>query len=285
MLSHRARTSRNLGLEIAAICGKHFLKLEHLHYGYWTDGLEIDIANLHIAQKNYTNFVVSHIPDGVKTILDVGCGTGQTAKELTGMGYSVDCVSPSPFLTEQASSLLGETSRIFTCPFEEVETTDRYDLVLFSESFQYLALEKALEQTAKFLNSSGYMLICDIFKNDAEGKTVLGGGHKLAKFRERVRHHPFELVVDEDITDQTAPNIDIFDAALKEVLAPVLDSGFGFLKGRYPLTVKFLRWKYRKKINRMYGKYLNGERTGEEFKRFKTYRLFLYRKTCPNGTG
>lgn len=284
MLSHKAKTSRNFGLEIAAICGKHFLKLEHLHYGYWANGLEIDIANLHIAQKNYSKFLFSHIREGVKTILDVGCGTGQTAKELTGMGYSVDCVSPSPFLTEQARSLLGETSRMFMCPFEELETTHRYDLVLFSESFQYLDLQKGLEQTVKLLNDSGYMLICDVFKNDAEGKSVLGGGHELAKFRGRIRHHPFELVLDKDITEQTAPNIDILDAALKNVLAPVLDSGFDFLTSRYPLTVKFLSWKYKKKINKMREKYFNGERTGDEFKRFKTYRLFLYRKTCPNGT-
>lgn len=284
MISHKAKTSRNLGLETAAICGKHFLKLEHMHYGYWANGLEIDIANLHIAQKNYTDFLVSHIPDGVKTILDVGCGTGQTAKELTGMGYSVDCVSPSPFLSERASSLLGDSSRIFTYPFEELETTHRYDLVLFSESFQYLDLQKGLEQTVKLLNDGGFMLICDVFKNDAEGKSVLGGGHKLAKFRDRIRHHPLELVVDKDITKQTAPNIDILDAALKNVLAPVLDSGFGFLVDRYPLTVKLLRWKCRKKINRIYEKYLNGGRSSEDFKRFKTYRLFLYRKIYPNGT-
>jgi SAM-dependent methyltransferase len=281
MISHKAKTSRNLGLEVAAICGKHFLKLEHLHYGYWANGLEIDIANLYIAQKNYTNFLVSHIPDGVKTILDVGCGTGQTAKELTGMGYSVDCVSPSSFLSERARSLLGESSRIFTCPFEKLETTHRYDLVLFSESFQYLDLQKGLEQTVKLLNDGGYMLICDVFKNDAEGKSVLVGGHKLTKFRGLIRHHPLELVVDKDITEQTAPNIDILDAALKNVLAPVLDSGVGFLTGRYPLTVKFLKWKYRKKINRIHEKYLSGGRSSEDFKRFKTYRLFLYRKTCP----
>jgi hypothetical protein len=63
-----------------------------------------------------------------------------------------------------------------------------------------------------------------------------------------------------------------------------LDSGFGFLTSRYPLTTKFLSWKYRKKINKMREKYLNGERTGEEFKRFKTYRLFLYRKISAHGT-
>ncbi len=47
-----------------------FLKLNHLHYGYWTDGLKVDIANVHIAQENYANFLISHIPKSAKKILD-----------------------------------------------------------------------------------------------------------------------------------------------------------------------------------------------------------------------
>ncbi|MDP6433472.1 MAG: hypothetical protein QGI15_04035, partial [Candidatus Scalindua sp.] len=74
--------------EVGSICGKYFLKLDHLHYGYWTGDMEVDVANLHLAQDEYAKFVISHIPDGVKTILDVGCGTGQIAKELLDMGVS-----------------------------------------------------------------------------------------------------------------------------------------------------------------------------------------------------
>lgn len=282
MFSHEAKNGRDLGLELAARCGKHFLKLEHLHYGYWTNGLEVDITSLHKAQQNYTSFLISRIPDGVKTILDVGCGTGNVAKELIDMGYVVDCVSPSPFLSEQASSLLVETTQIFKCPYEQLETSSRYDVVLFSESFQYVSLDKGLEQTVRFLNDGGYLLICDIFRTEAKGNCILGGGHKLGKFHRQIEQHPFELVLDEDITEQTAPNIDILDDTLKNVLAPVLNSSLGFLSGRYPLTVKFLRWKYRKKIDKMFAKYFSERRSSEDFKRFKTYRLFLYRKIYPN---
>ena len=83
--------SREIGLEIGAVCGKHFLKLEHLHYGYWTDDLELEIFNLHIAQENYVNFLISHIPEGAKTILDVGCGMGQISRKLLDKGYTMDC--------------------------------------------------------------------------------------------------------------------------------------------------------------------------------------------------
>ena len=56
MKKDKKTVSREIGVEIAAICGKYFLKLDHLHYGYWTDGLEVDIANVHIAQENYADF-------------------------------------------------------------------------------------------------------------------------------------------------------------------------------------------------------------------------------------
>ena len=266
MLSQETKTSRDLGLEISTRCGKHFLKLEYLHYGYWTNGLEVDITSLHKAQQNYTNFLISHIPDGVKTILDVGCGTGQIAKKLIDLGYGVDCVSPCSFLSEQASSLLTETAHIFKCPYEQLETNSRYDVVLFSESFQYVSLDIGLEQTVRFLNDGGYLLICDIFRTDAKGNSILGGGHELGKFHRQIEQHPFELVLDEDITEQTAPTIDILDDALKNVLGPVLDSGLGFLSGRYPLIVKLLRWKYRKKINKMQAKYFSERRSSVDFK-------------------
>ncbi len=277
MSASKTKTSRDLGLEVAAICGRHFFKLEHLHYGYWNGGLEVDIANLHTAQEHLTAFLISHIPDGVTTILDVGCGSGRTAKNLIDLGYSVDCVSPSPFLSERVRSSLGQSCRLFECPYEQLETEQRYDLVLFSESFQYISLEKGLEQTVRFLDNGGYLLICDIFKTKRKSK--VGGGHDLAKFNERIACRPFELVTDIDITEQTAPSIDILDDAMRNAAFPALDSALGFMHSRHPVTTKLLLWRYGKKINKMRQKHFDGSRNSRGFKESKTYRLFLYRKT------
>ncbi len=272
------KSSREFGLEVAAICGKHFFKLDHLHYGYWGNGLEVGIANLHRAQERYTDFLISHIPKGVETVLDVGCGEGYIAKRLVDKGYKVDCVSPSPFLSERARELLGAGSRIYECGYEELETTERYDMAMFSESFQYIGLAEALAQTVRFVNDGGYLLICDVFKADTNASGVMGGGHKLRRFYDRIGRYPFELVEDIDITEQTAPNMDILDDALKNVVQPVLDSGVSFLGGRYPLMTKFLRWKYRRRIEKLNDKYFNGGRRSEDFKKYKTYRFFLYEK-------
>jgi len=270
--------SRELGLEVGSICGRYFLKLKHLHYGYWTNGLEVDVSNLHLAQDEYVKFIVSHFPDGVKTILDVGCGTGELAETLLNKGYEVDCVSPCPFLKKQAGALLGDRTHIFECFYEEMQTGERYDMVMFCESFQYIDLEQALSKTNEFLTSGGYLFICDIFSKDIKARGVMGGGHKLSKFNDFIAKFPFRLVENVDITEETAPNMDLYGDVLKNVVQPVTDVGIRFFQSRYPIVTKFLKWKYRKKIEKAHKKYLEGGRTGEDFRKYKSYQLFVYQK-------
>jgi len=270
--------SRELGLEVGSICGRYFLKLKHLHYGYWTDELEVDIANLHLAQDEYVKFIVSHIPDGVKTILDVGCGTGELAETLLNMGYQVDCVSPCPFLKKQAGALLGDRTHIYECFYEEMQTSKRYDMVMFCESFQYIDVEKALSKTNEYLKSGGHLFISDVFEKDMKAKGVMGGGHKLNKFYDLISKFPFKLVEDVDITEETAPTMDLYSDILENVIQPVVDVGVRFFENRHPIALKFLKWKYRKKIEKTHKKYLEGGRAGEDFKKYKSYQLFVYKK-------
>lgn len=273
--------SREIGLEIGTICGRHLLNLEHLHYGYWTKDLKVDLAHLPAAQKNYTDFLMSNIPDGVKSILDVGCGMGHTAKRLTEAGYTVDAVSPSSFLAQQARELLQGKCEIFECFYEELHTEKRYDLVLFSESFQYIDPETAIQKTLGLLKPEGWMLICDVFKRSINEKSPISGGHYLTRFYEAADKFPLRQMKDLDITDQTAPSRDIENHICKDVLEPVSNLLEKLMDSRYPLLSKCLKWKYRKKIEKMRHKYFDDQRTGEIFKKFKTYRLFLY-KTNPN---
>jgi len=270
--------TREIGLEIGSICSKYFLKLNHLHYGYWRSDIEVDIANLHLAQDEYAKFVISHIPDGVKTILDVGCGTGQIAKMLLDRGYQVDCVSPSPFLTKHVNELLGNRSHVFECCYEDLQTNNRYDMILFCESFQYIKVEPALANTNKLLNSDGYLFICDMFRKEINGKTIMGGGHKINRFNELITKFPFRLIENIDITEQTAPNMDLLNDVLQNVIQPITNAGARFFEIRHPIALKLLSFKYRRKINKLKEKYLAGGRAGEDFKKCKTYQLFLYKK-------
>ncbi|MEN8128071.1 MAG: class I SAM-dependent methyltransferase [Planctomycetota bacterium] len=273
------KVSRELGLEIASLCGRHFLKINHLHYGYWPEDLEVDITNLHIAQDRYTDFLIEHIPPETKTILDVGCGSGQNAKKITEAGCDIDCVSPSPNLANNARDLLGPGHEIYVSYYETLQTDKRYDLILFSESFQYMKIEAAIKKSWDLLNDGGCMLICDAFKKDVKEKCPLSGGHYLKSFNEIISRQPFELLKDVDITEQTAPNIDLENKMLMEVGAPAWGLFNQLMDSRYPLMAKLLRWKYRKKIAKVQRKYFSGQKSGENFRKFKSYRLFIYKKT------
>jgi 2-polyprenyl-3-methyl-5-hydroxy-6-metoxy-1,4-benzoquinol methylase len=278
MKKDKKADSKEIGLEMGLIFGKHFFKTEHMHYGYWTKGLELDLANLPEAQENHSNFLISHIPRKARNILDVGCGVGKLAEKMITKGFQVDCVSPSRALARHARELLGDRSQIYECVYEDLQTDKRYDVILFSESFQYVNMEKGFQNTLKYLNDAGYLLICDFFKTDAEGRSVLGGGHRLSRFYDLISHYPLRQLKDIDMTEQTAPNLNIVNDLLINAGLPIWNLIIQFLNSRSPFFSKILQWKFRKKIEKIHRKYFSGRRNAENFKIFKSYRLLLYQK-------
>ncbi len=275
---NKKELSREIGLEFGALFGKHFLKLEHLNYGYWTDDLPVDITNLHIAQDNYAKHLIATIPEGVQSILDVGCGLGGLANMMIDAGYRVDCVVPSPFLAERAGKLLADQSTIFECCYEKLQTDKRYDLVMFSESFQYMDPKDALGKTASLLNDGGYLLISDIFKkDDVPGKCSISGGYLWSAFQAALEPLAFELVSDEDITAHAAPTIDVEARLFHDVGIPAMALGEDLARSRYPVLLVLVKWLMRKKLKKLDAKYIRGHRTGENFQKYKTYRTLLYK--------
>ncbi len=277
MKKNRIET-KELGLLAGLIFGKYFFETENLHFGYWTDDLEVNKHNFAKAQENHSNFIISHIPENTKTILDIGCGVGTLAAKLLNKGFNVDCVSPSPLLTERALEILGDRSTIFKCLFEEMESDKRYDTLLFSESFQYIELSTALRQSLNFLTQGGHLLICDFFKTDAKGRSPIGGGHRLNRFYDAISEYPFEPIKDIDITEQTIPNLDLFNAMLTSVGLPIRKLIFHYFDTNRPLISMFLKWKYKEKIEKIDKKYFSDEINAENYKKHNSYRLLLYRK-------
>jgi SAM-dependent methyltransferase len=272
--------SREVGLVAGLNLFNFFIGTRDLHYGLWQDDLEVCIQNLPEAQRRYSEFLISHIPSGVERILDVGCGAGGLASELLARGFSVEGVSPSPLLTEAAQRQAGEGFKIHEGRFEDIAFADddRFDLVMFSESFQYISLETVLADAMRRLDPGGYILICDFFKTGAPGKSVIGGGHPVARFDDALARSGLEVLEDIDITRETAPNLDIVDQMGRDLFHPTFKLiGYAFASN-HPWLAKLLHWKYRKKIDKINRKYLSGERNAESFSRHKVYRLLLLRK-------
>ena len=281
-------TSRELGLLLA----QQLLSVQDLHYGLWDADLSVKVSNLGIAQQRYTDFLLQQIDrlageNSVPRILDIGCGTGHMLEQLVARGYPVDAVNPSPILNRQVrarfSRLPVATPTLFESSFEDLPFAAcqrRYDVLLCSESFQYIPLPDFFEKAPGLLINGGHAIICDFFKTDAhgtgdEGDRSFSGGHLLGQFYELLHNSRFLTVLDEDLTPRVSPNIDLLDEWLMQRLAPAADSINRYLRDQYPRSSRLLKWLARRKLARLKYKYLSGHRNAAMFRKYKSYRLLV----------
>lgn len=281
-------SSRELGLVLA----QQLLGVEDLHYGLWDPDLELTPGNIARAQQRYTDMLLDRVDRqlaGIQRpcILDIGCGTGHMLTLLLARGYRVDAVNPSTDLNRQVHERLqrlnATASTLFECDFESLPVelcAHRYDLLLFSESFQYIPLPEIFSKAPRLLKARGQMVICDFFKTAAHcdggvGDRSFSGGHLLGNFYELLEDSPFRILQDEDLTTRVSPNIALLDDWLTNRLSPALGSINCYLEGRYPRLTRLSRWVLRRKLERLRYKYLSGHRSQAVFEKYKSYRLLV----------
>ncbi len=269
--------SKVVGLDVGLLIGKFFMETEDLHYGYWPHDKTATAQNFAEAQQRHSQLIIDHIPEGVENILDVGSGSGNLAKKLISLGYEVDCVIPSEFLAERVKEKLDENSTIHICKFEAVETDVSYDLILFSESFQYIPMDKSIPKIQKLLSPNGHLLICDVFHKNVPGKSPMRGGHRLDYFEKIIGESNLKLTCELDITEETAPTYDFLNQLLTDVAEPISEMTGGYLNYKYPKLTKLIKWKFQKKLNRINHVWFSGKLTGENFIKFKSYKLLIYK--------
>ena len=272
-----ALKSPEFGLALGLVLGRFALGMRDLHYGYWTDDLPLIPANLPVAQARYTDELMNDIPAGVKSILDVGCGAGNTARKLLDRGYEVVCLSPNAWLNDEAQAAVGTRAKVYLSKFEEFELDRKFDLILFSESFLFMKAEVALAKAEAMLNPGGYILISDIFKVPSDEKSPIGGGQDIRRYRALMAESRFEMLKDTDITDRIAPTFDLLKRAYEEAIRPAYDLIVARNEKRHPWVMKFIRWRFREKLERLEAKHFSGNRDGAHFRRHKSYRRMLYR--------
>jgi SAM-dependent methyltransferase len=272
-----ALPSPEFGLALGLVLGRFAIGMEDLHYGYWTEDLPLIPANLPAAQARYTEELIRDIPPGVKSILDVGCGAGNTARKLLDRGYEVVCLSPNAWLNDVAQAAVGDRAKVYLSKFEDFELDRKFDLILFSESFLFMKADQALAKAEAMLNPGGYVIISDIFKVPSDQRSPIGGGQDIRRYQALMAESRFELLKDTDMTAQIAPTFDLLSRAYQEAIAPAYALILAKIEAANPLIMKFVRWKWRKKFQRYEEKHFSGKRDGANFRRHKSYRRMLYR--------
>lgn len=269
------KLSKDLGLGLGHVTGRFFIGTEELHFGYWPEGLAPELKNLPRAQEAFSDLLIDHLPADAKSVLEVGCGTGELARRILDSGRSVEVVSPSSYLTQVAREKLGDRAQFHECRFEDLETDRRFDVVLFSESFQYLERGRGLAGAHALLNRGGHVLLCDYFRLPSEERSPIGGGRPLAEFEEDLKSSPFEVLTELDISERVAPGLAVLQHVDENLVRPGYEAVTTTLEREHPWILRFLRWKYRRKLKAFETRIASGARNPAAFLRHKSYRLYL----------
>jgi MPBQ/MSBQ methyltransferase len=193
---------------------------DYLHYGYW-DPLpasedDLTLPRMRAAQEAYATKLLDTIPAGVSTILDVGCGIGGNAVSMLDRGYQVEGVAPDQIQREKFIKKTGNRAPFHLSRFQEYQSTKTYDLVLFSESSQYMSVDDIVSGSVKVLQSGGYLLMSDMLRKDpnyTEG--IFSNCHVKTEMEAAMIKAGFKSIQNIDISAGIAPTLDLGSVVLR----------------------------------------------------------------------
>ncbi len=247
------------------------LGLDHLQYGLW-DSEPLTLEGLKSAQERYADTLHSWIPEGVRTILDIGAGTGAGSRKLKGRGYEVEGLSPDP---HQQKLYTRRVERPFhLARLQEFEPAKLYDLALMSESAQYVWLDVFFDNVRK-VAAGGYLLLADYFVTVPDAGELGKSGHPLEVFLERAEAEGFELLRREDITERVAPTLDLGRLYLDEYIDPTLEIVLDAVEHKVPRLFRLARPLLKKELKKL--EQLHRTVDSAEFQHLKRYLILLFR--------
>lgn len=270
---------RHEDLDLFARIFKVFADTPWLHYGLWLPGETPSMPRLREAQERYVDKLVALLPPVPASVLDIGGGTGAMAGRLHALGYDVEMLTPSEVQVGLAREALGDTVKVHHTRLEEFSTSRKFDVCLFSESFQYMPMSVSLPKTKAMLKPGGRVVIADCFRSENyRGGRQIGGGHRFSALTPRLAEEGFRITADEDVTAMAAGTILLDQRVYREVVSPIVSDLGTSLRVRsavlHWLVGAVYRLMVRKAERQRIADRLKAEhRTPERFMEMNTYRF------------
>lgn len=138
---------------------KDYGDVEYLHYGLFEE--DNNDQDMQKAQIHATDLLLSRLPTPPTKILEVGIGLGTTLSRLLKAGYDVVGISPDQNQIQYAKNRYGEYLPIYCTKLEDFSYTEKFDLIIFQESAQYINTTTLFQKASDLLTSEGRILIID----------------------------------------------------------------------------------------------------------------------------
>ena len=257
------------------------LGLEHLHYGIWEANDELTLANLKAAQDRYQQAIIDLLPpthaDKPVRVLDVGCGTGELSQVLKQKGYEVEGLSPDINHVDSYAEKVGQP--FYQCVFEDFQADKLYDVVIMSESCQYIALDKLFPVLDQCLTKDGSWVVVDYFVLGGVTGTLAKSGHTYTEFQRAVADSNLTMDFDRDITEATLKTLDFGCSLVErgELALSMLKQRIDQRSWALSKLVNFMLWLGRKEIKKLDENRILID--SEEFRKAKTYRLMRFKRS------
>ena len=174
----------------------------YLHYGLF----ESEHDSLPAAQERSTELLLSRLPAPPARILEAGIGLGTTLHRLTSMGYDAVGITPDEKQIAFVRERYGDTVDARCVAFENFPLPDRFDIIVFQESSQYIDAQ-ALFARARELTT--HMIVLDEFALRSGGTL-----HRYDEFLAAAKQHGFAKSEELDLSAKAPPSIDYFTARL-----------------------------------------------------------------------
>ena len=225
--------TKEFRLDVEALISQATNGKGYLHYGYWPSAAadEMTLARIGLAQQHYFDLLLASLPAGTQRILDVGSGTGSNALAFLRQGLEVDCVCPSARLNLLAREKLPASCQIHETTFESFSSPQHYDALVFAESFHYLKTSEALNQIDRYARRGA--VIFDYFPRGTAPADIRTTHAAFLALVDRHLAGRFEIIGDEDLTDNIVPTFEVLDHIKMRLIRPfVAKSIEGFRQSR-----------------------------------------------------
>ena len=218
-----------------------------LHYGWFAEPSLVgdSLAELRLGQAAFTAEVLKLVGSQAGHVLDVGTGRGETARALADTGATVVTLSPDRNQGEWLARSPHPGVVFEPLRFEDFGANSReaFDVVVFSESSNYVAMDNLLAHSAALTKPAGSLVIAAPFLRGQSSATYRDM-HCLSELRAKVARTAWRIREEHDFTDNVAPTLRIGQRLIERSVVPSARAVDRYVARHGPLPLQLLGWLF-----------------------------------------